>query len=133
MIRRLPWTAPLIQKLRYWELSTIPLLSCLLPSCLLHTWMWLDNQPPSPAEDLRQYSQMIQRIVKVMDLQVLQPDIDETCKFFGHLNKNQALPLCMGFIPSLLNHAKAVWNKPYSTPLMPRRIDNLYRTNASTH
>ncbi|KAJ7332169.1 hypothetical protein JRQ81_014349 [Phrynocephalus forsythii] len=88
-----------------------------------------DASTSSLLQDHRQYSQMVQRIDKVMDLQVLQPDEEDSCRFFGHLDKNRTTPLRLAFIPSLLNKARAAWNKPSSTPLMPRRVDNLYRTH----
>ncbi|KAJ7338768.1 hypothetical protein JRQ81_012670 [Phrynocephalus forsythii] len=83
----------------------------------------------SPAENLKQYSQMVQNIAKVMDLHVAPLDSDKSCKIFGHLNKRQRPPLCLGFIPALLKRSKVALNNPSSIPLMPRRIDNLYRTH----
>ncbi|KAJ7324845.1 hypothetical protein JRQ81_017865 [Phrynocephalus forsythii] len=83
----------------------------------------------SPAENLKQYSQMVQKIAKVMDLRVVQLDSDKSCIFFGHLNKKQRPPLHLGFIPALLKRSKVTLNNPSSTPLMPHRIDNLYRTH----
>ncbi|KAJ7322568.1 hypothetical protein JRQ81_018855 [Phrynocephalus forsythii] len=88
-----------------------------------------DNQLPSPAEDLYLYSQMIHKIAKMMDIQVQQPGTDESCKFFGHLSKSQAPPLCLGFIPFLMKRVKGAMNKSSPMPLMPRQIDNLYRTH----
>ncbi|KAJ7341476.1 hypothetical protein JRQ81_005617 [Phrynocephalus forsythii] len=35
----------------------------------------------------------------------------------------------MGFIPSMLDRAKEAWAKPSLNPLMPRRVDNLYKTH----
>ncbi|KAJ7322488.1 hypothetical protein JRQ81_018775, partial [Phrynocephalus forsythii] len=89
-----------------------------------------DNQPSSPAEDFRQYSQLIQKLTKIMELQVQLLNTDDSCKFFDHLNKSRAPPLCMGFIPSLLQRSKEAWNKPSSNPLILRRIDNMYKTQA---
>ncbi|KAJ7344822.1 hypothetical protein JRQ81_000772 [Phrynocephalus forsythii] len=85
-----------------------------------------NDGPPSPAKGLRLYSQMIDEIAKVMGLHRVQPDTDDSFEFFGHLDKNQAPPLQLGFIPSLLKHAKAACNKLSSTPLMPRHINNLF-------
>ncbi|KAJ7329420.1 hypothetical protein JRQ81_015594 [Phrynocephalus forsythii] len=75
-----------------------------------------DNQSPSPEEDLRLYSQTINKVAKVMGLQVEQPDTDDTCNLFGHLKKNRAPPLRLGFIPSLLKRSKSAFNTPSSMP-----------------
>ncbi|KAJ7335333.1 hypothetical protein JRQ81_013274 [Phrynocephalus forsythii] len=87
-----------------------------------------DTGPP-PEEDYAAYSRLIHKVAKVMDLQVQQPDAEESCKYLGHLSKNKTPPLHLGFIPSLLKHAKSCLSKPASTPLMLRRTDNLYRTH----
>ncbi|KAJ7303227.1 hypothetical protein JRQ81_012163 [Phrynocephalus forsythii] len=42
-----------------------------------------DNQPPSPKEDLTLYSKIISKIAKVMDLQVQQPNTDDTTSMSG--------------------------------------------------
>ncbi|KAJ7303267.1 hypothetical protein JRQ81_012205 [Phrynocephalus forsythii] len=88
-----------------------------------------DTQPPSPSEDLKLYSQAIHKIANVMDLQLLQDDTTDNCRFFGHLNKNQVPPLRLAFIPSLLKRIKEPWSTPSSIPLMSRRVDNMYRTH----
>ncbi|KAJ7341755.1 hypothetical protein JRQ81_006624 [Phrynocephalus forsythii] len=88
-----------------------------------------DTQPTTPMEDFKTYSQMVHRIAQVMGLQVQLPTSSDLCKFFGHLNKSKPLPLKMAFIPSMLDRAKEAWAKPSSNPLIPRRIDNLYKTH----
>ncbi|KAJ7312159.1 hypothetical protein JRQ81_006503 [Phrynocephalus forsythii] len=90
-----------------------------------------DYQPSSPAEDLWLYSQMINKIAKVTDLQVQQPDTDDKCNFLDTWKRiRQPPPLRLGFIPSLMKRPKAACNKPSSTLLRPRCIDNLYRTHS---
>ncbi|KAJ7344874.1 hypothetical protein JRQ81_000824, partial [Phrynocephalus forsythii] len=88
-----------------------------------------DNLATAPEEDFSTYSKIINKVAQVMELQVELPDPKGSCKFFGHLRKHRTPQLRLGFIPSLLQSAKASFTKPSSTPLMPRRTDNLYRTH----
>ncbi|KAJ7313400.1 hypothetical protein JRQ81_004733 [Phrynocephalus forsythii] len=86
-----------------------------------------DTLVASPEEDFSTYSTMINKVAQVMELQVELPDAKGSCKLFGHLRKHKTPPLRLGFIPSLLQSAKASLTKPASMPLMLRRTDNLYR------
>ncbi|KAJ7329889.1 hypothetical protein JRQ81_016063 [Phrynocephalus forsythii] len=61
-----------------------------------------DTQPATLIEDFKHYSQMLHKIAQVMGLQV------------------QLLAT---------NRAKEAWTKPSSNPLIPRRIDNFYKTH----
>ncbi|KAJ7332790.1 hypothetical protein JRQ81_014970 [Phrynocephalus forsythii] len=83
----------------------------------------------TPIEDFKNYSQMVHKIAQVMGLQVQLPTASNACKFFSHLHKTRQPPLRMGFIPSMLEKAKEAWAKPSSNPLIPRRIDSLYKTH----
>ncbi|KAJ7338320.1 hypothetical protein JRQ81_011288 [Phrynocephalus forsythii] len=87
------------------------------------------SQPTSLEDDTKLYSQSIRKVAKVMGLEVQLPDMDDQCKFFGHLNKNWPPPLRLAVIPSLLQRSKAMFAKPSSVALMPRRVDNLYKVH----
>ncbi|KAJ7313321.1 hypothetical protein JRQ81_004612 [Phrynocephalus forsythii] len=85
-----------------------------------------DAEVSPSSEDFRNYSKMIHKIARIMDLQVQQSATSESCNFFGHLDKAQTPPLQFGFIPSLQDRIKSAWTKPSSVPLMTHRINNMY-------
>ena len=86
---------------------------------------------PCPSKDYTAYSHLIRRIVKVMDLAVDQPVVEEVDKVYKDITKDQPPPLCIAFISSLLKLAKEPWEKPFTSYQIPRRVENLDKRHSS--
>ena len=65
-----------------------------------------ENHPPSLSEDYSAYSHLIHRILKVMDLAIDQPVVEEVDKVYEDITQDQTPPLHLAFISLLLKLVK---------------------------
>lgn len=92
-----------------------------------HEPVVMDDQPHSPSEDFRAYSQLILRLAKALKLSVVQPEPNDSDSIYEDIATEHLPPAQLTYVKSLLKLIKQSWAKPSAMTQMPRRMEALYK------
>lgn len=88
-----------------------------------------EDQPFSPLEDFRAYSQLITKLAKALNLSVVQPEPDDSEPIY--ITTEHLPPAQLTYVKSLLKLVKQFWSKPSAVAQIPRRMESLYKISGT--